>query len=342
MFFLKKSRIGYFVNKARRGEAMREKLLELLKKREEFTSGEELGEKLGVSRAAIWKAIERLKEMGYYIEAITNKGYKLIQTHDLVNAAEIKEGLNTIAFGKNVIYYEETDSTNTALRKLVTDSMEEGTVVIAEYQNAGKGRLGRMWTSPKGAGVWMSILLRPDMPPNEASKLTLIAGLSVCKAIRSLTGLNADIKWPNDVLINGKKICGILTEMNAEMDHINFIILGIGVNVNMSEFSEELSEVATSLKIEGGKLYLRKAIVQIILQEFEKSYNNYVLGNDFEEFANEYRKYCVTLNKEVKVLSKKPFSGKAVNINSDGELIVEKENGERTIVFSGEVSIRYK
>lgn len=303
-------------------------------------SGALIGQRLGVSRAAVWKMIVKLKEKGYHIDALTNKGYKLIQPIDIVNESEIKFGLKTKKIGHSVYFYNETSSTNDAAAKLAREGCADGAVIVAESQNGGKGRRGKVWTSPAKSGIWMSIVLRPELPPFEASRLTLAAGLSVCRAIRELTGLPSVIKWPNDVMIHERKICGILTEMNAEMDKINYIIVGIGINVNIDVFPEEMTNMATSLKIEGRQSYSRIAILQRVLLEFEKVYEDYLFNDDQGSFLEEYKKFCITLNQNVNVIAKEPFTGIAVDINQNGELIVKRENGEETAVFSGEVSIR--
>ncbi len=319
---------------------MYRKILEELKKTDEYISGEELGERLGVSRAAIWKSIQKLKQKGYIIEAISNKGYYLVPEQDLYNAIEIKEALNTKLIGKQLYFCDEVDSTNNDIRKRAREGEKEGTVVVAEIQTAGKGRRGKTWQSPKGTGIWFSILLRPNITPPEAPLLTLLAGLAVCRAVQQQTGLEAQIKWPNDILIAGKKICGILTELDAEMDSVHFIITGIGINVNIESFPEELQQTATSLKIEKGENISRKKILIAVIEEFEKIYLQYEKECSFLTFREEYKKNCINIGKELKVLSKQPFTAKGIDITEQGELIVEKSTGERVTVLSGEVSIR--
>lgn len=322
---------------------MQNKILELLKETKDYLSGAQLGEQLGVSRAAIWKGIQKLRKEGYEIDAITNRGYRLVMGQELYNAVEIQDGLETKIMGQKIFFYEETDSTNTRLRKMVADGSPEGTVAIAEVQTAGKGRLGKQWVSPMGTGIWMSLLLRPEVSPSEAPLLTLLAGLSVCHAIGTLTSLNAEIKWPNDILMGGKKVCGILTEMDTEMDQINGIVVGMGINVNTEKFPDELQEIATSLKLEnGGQEVSRTQLVQAILKEFERVYERYQKEQGFLAFYEEYKARCITMGKEVRVLGREPFEGIAVDITPQGELVVRKENGDEVVVFSGEVSIRNK
>lgn len=299
------------------------KILEELKKVESYISGEELGEKLGVSRAAIWKGIQKLKEQGYEIEAVSNKGYHIIQNQDLYNGIEIKEVCNTTKIAKEVYFYEQTDSTNNCIRKLAKEGKKEGVVAVAEIQTAGKGRRGKGWQSPKGTGIWMSMLLTPNITPPEAPVLTLLAGLAVCRAIRQQTGLTAMIKWPNDILISNKKICGILTELYAEMDSVHFVITGIGINVNTEVFPDELQKTATSLKIEKGESISRKNMIKAVIEEFEKIYLQYEKECSFLPFREEYKKYCINIGKELQILSKQPFIAKGVDITEQGELLVQ-------------------
>ncbi len=320
---------------------MQEKILGILKKSTDYVSGEFLGETLGVTRTSIWKGIKKLREQGYDIRAVSNRGYYLSQTHDLYNAQEIQDGLNTEILGKKVYFYEETDSTNACIRRLAAEGAKEGTLAVAEIQNAGRGRRGKNWTSEKGVGIWMSLLLRPDISPNQTPLITLLTGLGVCKAIQRATNLPARIKWPNDILMDGKKICGILTEMDGEMTRVNYVVVGIGINVNNEEFPHELKGVATSLRIENhGEAISRKKLLQEILQELEGYYKKYVKETDFAHFYEEYKDACVTIGQQVYVLGKEPFEGKAIDIDSQGELMVQKEDGTIVKVFSGEVSIR--
>lgn len=247
---------------------------------------------------------------------------------------------NTTKIAKEVYFYEQTDSTNNCIRKLAKEGKKEGVVAVAEIQTAGKGRRGKGWQSPKGTGIWMSMLLTPNITPPEAPVLTLLAGLAVCRAIRQQTGLTAMIKWPNDILISNKKICGILTELYAEMDSVHFVITGIGINVNTEVFPDELQKTATSLKIEKGESISRKNMIKAVIEEFEKIYLQYEKECSFLPFREEYKKYCINIGKELQILSKQPFIAKGVDITEQGELLVQKQTGEKVVVFSGEVSIR--
>lgn len=312
---------------------MREKILEILKGSDGYVSGEEISHVLGISRAAVWKHIRNLKNEGYKIESVTNKGYKLGGIPDKLDIDKIHEMLKTKVIGQRIEYVNSTDSTNNECKRL--EDKTDGTLVIADAQTAGKGRLGRVWESPHGSGIWMSILLKPDVSLESVSQITLVAGMAVCRAV----GIDAMIKWPNDVVIDGKKICGILTEMSAEIERINYVICGIGINVNTPSFPEELQDKATSLFVETAKKHEREKIAADVLNEFEKLYNVFT-EKGFSFLADEYRKMCVTLNKDVRVIYRNnELTGKAVDIDDSGNLIVETENGQIT-VHSGEVSVR--
>ncbi|NLK22169.1 MAG: biotin--[acetyl-CoA-carboxylase] ligase [Epulopiscium sp.] len=320
---------------------MKSKIIQLLKSADDYISGEEMSKIFGVSRTAIWKVITHLKGQGYIIESVTNKGYYLKSSPDLLTEEEIIYDLKTRYIGKKVYHYDKIDSTNKEAKKLASKGEKEGIVVVAEEQLLGKGRLGRTWSSPTGVGIWMSIILRPEISPIDASKVTLIAGLAVCRGIESVTGLKSQIKWPNDIIINNKKVCGILTEMSAEIEKINYIILGIGMNVNTYSFPEDIMNKATSLKIEGKKNYDRKDILQQILVEFEKNYDDFIKNNNMDKVLREYKRNCLTLGKDVKIIERAgEFTGKALDVSKEGELIVQKENGEMVTVLSGEVSVR--
>lgn len=319
---------------------MKDKVLALLKEQNEYISGEEISNRLGVTRAGVWKNINKLKEEGYHIESSTKKGYHLINTPDILTHAELSNIIHTEILGKNICCYEEVDSTNQTVKVLARQGAKEGTVVIADKQLMGKGRLGKTWESPSGTGIWMSILLRPNIIPAQASQLTLLAGLNMCEAIQRVTGLECKIKWPNDIVVNGKKVCGILTEMSAELDRINYVILGIGVNVNTKSFPTELSH-ATSLSIAGGKDYLRRYIVKEFLQLFETDYMRYKDEKSIEIFLERYRASCITLHNHVKVIAaEREYIAYTKDIGQDGSLIVIDEEGGEKSVFSGEVSVR--
>lgn len=320
---------------------MKEEILRLLRSADGYISGQELCNRFGVSRTAVWKAINQLKEAGYEIEAQQNKGYRLMAAPDLMTEAEIKSLMHTEWVAKEVLYFDTIDSTNTKAQELAEKGYPSGTLVVADKQESGKGRRGRSWVSPYGTGIFMTLMIKPDINPNNASMLTLVAALAVAKAITSVTGEEALIKWPNDIVVNGKKVCGILTEMNAQFDYINHIVVGIGINVHNESFPEEISQMASSLMIEaGGKRFHRAQIIAETMSYFEQYYDTFLKTQDLSALVREYDELLVNRNKLVRVLDpKEPFDGKAMGITPKGELIVETWES-RKLVSSGEVSVR--
>lgn len=319
---------------------MKNKILKLLKENDGFISGQKLSEEFGMTRTAIWKYINALKEDGYEIESISRRGYKLVSSPDLLSEIEIKKYLKTQYIGNEIINLPIIDSTN-SYAKLVAFSKEEGTIITAEQQISGKGRLGRNWSSPISTGIYMSVILKPNLDPTKVSKLTLIGAAAVCKGLKDI-GLDSQIKWPNDIVVNGKKICGILTEMNCELNMINYIIMGIGINVNLEveDIPEELKEKATSLKIVKGEKVNRKELLGLILNHFERLYDDFKNQGDLTETINICKENSALLNKEIQVIQNGSIRiGKAIDINKDGELIVKFDEGVESII-SGEVSIR--
>lgn len=320
---------------------MKEEILRLLRSADGYISGQELCNRFGVSRTAVWKAINQLKEAGYEIEAQQNKGYRLMAAPDLMTEAEIKSLMHTEWVAKEVLYFDTIDSTNTKAQELAEKGYPSGTLVVADKQESGKGRRGRSWVSPSGTGIFMTLMIKPDINPNNASMLTLVAALAVAKAITSVTGEEAMIKWPNDIVVNGKKVCGILTEMNAQFDYINNIVVGVGINVHNESFPEEISQMASSLMIEaGGKRFHRAQIIAETMSYFEQYYDTFLKTQDLSALVREYDELLVNRNKSVRVLDpKEPFDGKAMGITPKGELIVDTWES-RKLVSSGEVSVR--
>ncbi len=317
------------------------RILELLRRQEGFLSGEDIGRELSITRAAVWKGIKKLREEGYEIEAVTNRGYRLTNPETMYNKRELEQGLKTKTMGQSIYFYEETDTTNNRARELALEGAPEGTLVVAEKQTAGRGRRGKVWESPLGTGIWMSLVLRPQIMPAEASVLTLLCGLATAEAIEAETGLSAGIKWPNDILINGKKAVGILTEMDCEMSEVHFVIPGIGINVNTTSFPPEIADIATSLFLECGKTVSRRRLVHKVLERLEEHYETFLRTGSFTAMLEDYRKHCITLGKEVHVLGREPFFAEALDITPEGELLVRRaDNGKEEVVFSGEVSIR--
>lgn len=318
-------------------------LIELKNHTEDYLSGEELSIKLQVSRTAVWKYINQLKAMGYAIDSQTKKGYKLLKSPDSLLPYEIKEGLKTEFVGCEIVFLEKVDSTNLYAKRIAEKGFCDGTVILADEQLKGKGRLGRTWVSPKDKGIWMSIMLKPNISPSQAAKVTLLTACAVNSAIMQTCGLEAKIKWPNDIVYNGKKLCGILTEMSAELDEINYLIIGIGINVNLdkADFSEELCSTATSIKIEKGINVSRKSLVKDILSYFETYYKVFLKTGSISQFLTEYREKSAVIGREVSVISSKAqLKGKVLDISDEGQLLIQLEDGTIKEIISGEVSVR--
>ena len=240
-----------------------------------------------------------------------------------------------------IVFYQETDSTNIRIHQLAREGAAEGTVAWADYQTAGKGRRGRSWESPAGSNLYFSILLRPQISPEKAPMLTLVMAYSVAKAIRTMLGTEPKIKWPNDLILDREKICGILTEMHLTGMNISHVVIGVGINVNITEFPEELKEKATSLYLKCKKTVDREALLHQILKEFEKQYGLFLEKQNLEFLQNEYNQILVNQGKEVRVLEPgHEYQGTALGINQSGELLVEREDGTIEAVFAGEVSVR--
>lgn len=320
---------------------MKAEILALLRESDKFVSGQELCSRFGVSRTAVWKVINQLKKEGYRIEAVQNKGYHMVSSPDLLSKYELESRLNTEWLGREIVYKEVTSSTNADVRRMAEDGAKNGLLVVADGQTLGKGRRGREWESPKGTNLYFSMLLKPNFSPDKASMVTLVAAYSVAAVIRENTGLDAKIKWPNDIVVDKKKVCGILTEMSMERDYIHHIVVGIGINVNEEEFPSELEGMATSLKNEKGSIVSRANLLSDILLQFETDYATFLEAESLKPFVDEYNKMLVNKGSLVKVLDPKgEFSGIAGGISEDGMLIVFKENGQIEKVYAGEVSVR--
>lgn len=320
---------------------MKTEILKMLRETEDYLSGQQLCDRFQVSRTAIWKVVNQLKEDGYGIEAVRNKGYRIVEYPDLVTEEEIASHLTTRWAGQNLEYYDVTDSTNTRAKNLGENGSVHGTLVVAEQQDAGKGRRGKSWSSPPGTSIYMTILLRPKIEPSKAPMLTLVMAYSVAEAIREKEQITAKIKWPNDLVLNKKKICGILTEMSAEVDYINYVVIGVGINVNMQTFPEEITRTATSLRIETGEMFQRAELIACVMQKFEEYYEQFIEKGDLSCIQKAYNDILVNRDREVMVLEPGGgYQAMAIGINENGELLVEKEDGSRETVFAGEVSVR--
>ncbi|WP_405157468.1 biotin--[acetyl-CoA-carboxylase] ligase [Paenibacillus sp. FSL H8-0283] len=305
-----------------------------------FVSGEEISRNLSISRTAVWKHVNKLRDMGYEFEAVSRKGYRLVTKPDSIDATGLQLALDTTVFGRKAVLLASTLSTQGDVLKLAEQGQAEGAVVIAEEQTGGRGRFGRQWFSPPGKGIWMSVLLRPDLPLQHTPQLTLLTGVAVCRAVRACSGADAGIKWPNDVLIDGRKVCGILLESTVEDHEVRYCIAGIGVDVNFDpeDYPEDLTPIATSLKMETGQSVDRTKLTAAILTELEQLYFLYQ-KEGFGVISALWEALSVSMNREITVTNPHGvIEGKAIGLDPSGALIVEKHDGEHTLIISGEIS----
>jgi BirA family biotin operon repressor/biotin-[acetyl-CoA-carboxylase] ligase len=321
---------------------IRKKLLDAFTNADDsYLSGQHLAEVIGCSRTAVWKHIEELRKEGFELEAVRKKGYRIVKTPEKITADEIRLGLTTEFIGRNLHYEESVESTQRIAHQLAAEDVPEGTVILAEEQIAGKGRMNRKWHSPKYTGVWMSLILRPNIPLTKAPQLTLLTAVAVVQAMEEVTGLTPEIKWPNDILINGKKVTGILTELQAEADRIHSIIIGIGINVNQkkADFPIELQEMASSLFIEKGEKISRAALIRSIFKHFEKLYMLY-LEKGFFPIKLLWEGYAVSIGKILKARTlTKVIEGKALGITDEGVLELEDNTGMIHHIYSADIEI---
>ena len=318
------------------------KILSALRAHPDGVSGAQLAEQLAISRAAIWARMDELRKVGYDIEASPHFGYKLVSSPDALHADDLRARLGaTRIVGRDIQVFEQTTSTNDVVEKLARDGVKEGYVVFAESQTKGRGRLGRVWQSPTHKGLWFSVLLRPNLRPQETTQLTVISATALRRAIKTVTGLTADIKWPNDLLLRGKKVAGILTELSAEVDRVRHIILGLGVDVNQdaNEFPGELRPIATSLKLEAGEEISRAELATEVLRELDADYTRICAGK-FSEVADEWEAACVTIGRNVTVhIGDRKFRGRAESLDDDGALLVRTEHGHLERIIGGDVTL---
>lgn len=324
---------------------MKSEILRLLKKSgHEFISGQDISKKLGISRTAIWKYINQIRADGYEIESISNRGYRLVSSPDILTLEEIEAYLNTNFIGRNIIHFDSIESTNSIAKKLGDSDEANGSIVISEEQTNGRGRLGRSWISPKHKGIWMSILLKPNLNPVDAVNLTQTAAAAVVKATEEL-GIKTLVKWPNDIVISNKKVCGILTEMNAELTKINYVVVGLGINVNIDEWSfpEDIKDTGTSLKIQTGSSINRQELTARILNNFEKLYTKFTDENNIEASINICRENSAVIGKDVMIINReKCIEAHVIDIDNKGRLLVKYADGRLDNIISGEISIRGK
>lgn len=293
-----------------------------------------------ISAVALARRVTELRTLGYDIESTPHLGYRLLNSPDVLHADDLISRLPASRIvGRDIQVFQQTSSTNDVVEKLARDGVPEGVVVFAETQTKGRGRLGRKWLSPTGQGLWFSVLLRPALTPASVTQLTVAAATAVARAIRLETGLAPQIKWPNDILLRGKKVTGILTELSAEQDRVRHVIIGIGVDVNVTDFPAELHDVATSLAAEAGKKFLRAEIAVAILRELDADYARVVRG-EFAALAEEWERQCVTLGRRVVIhIGDRTLRGRAESLDSDGALLLRGDYGHLERIIGGDVTL---
>lgn len=315
----------------------------LLQKQGEYLSGEGMSQALGVSRAAVWKAIEVLRQEGYEISSAPRRGYRLEGGPDRIRPGELKGALEGCELGKHLLCLEQIDSTNTEAKRQAVEGAPHGLVVVSEEQTAGRGRLGREFQSPKGCGLYLTALLRPMLPPTEVSDFTAWVAVAVCNAIEACCGVRPGIKWTNDLVLEGKKLCGILTELGLESETqaLDYLITGIGINVNHApeDFSEEVQPIATSLKQVLGKPVSRTELVKCVVRSLDEMYRAFPSAKS--KYLAQYRADCITVGKQVQVITPADRrEARALEIDDEFRLVVEYADGNRQALSAGEVSVR--
>jgi BirA family transcriptional regulator, biotin operon repressor / biotin---[acetyl-CoA-carboxylase] ligase len=323
-------------------KSLDQKILELFREKQGgVVSGEELSGCLGVSRTAVWKHIKTLKSIGYRIAAVPAQGYRLVSSPDILVPAEISAGLTTRRIGRRIICFRETESTNMVAFRLADEGADEGTIVVAEAQHRGKGRMGRRWESPPGVNLYTSLILCPPISPMQAAQLTFLSAVAVARAIAETTSLQPEIKWPNDVLVNGAKVAGLLNEMSAETEKVNFIVLGIGININMrrDQFPDDLRHPATSLALEEGRDISRLELTRALIAALDDFYDTYLV-HGYDPIREEWLSRCTTNGREVRVtFQESAQEGMVMGIDEDGALLVRLHDGRVERVLAGDVKI---
>lgn len=307
----------------------------------EYISGEDISRRLGISRTAVWKQINKLRLEGYEFEAISRKGYRLVSKPDKLEYANVIKALKTHSFGQRLKLLDVTTSTQEEMRLLAEKGAPSGSLVISEEQTSGRGRQGRKWLSPSGKGIWMSLLLRPELPLSCAPQLTLLCAVAVCRAIRAVTGVNTGIKWPNDLLVEGRKVCGILIESVGEDELIRYCVAGIGIDVNLEneDYPEDLKGLASSLKIESGRDCDRALLIGAVMNELEKLYELYI-EQGFTPIGHLWEALSITIGKKITVKTARgDIQGTAEGLDPSGALILKSDDGQRINIFSGEVQL---
>jgi len=319
----------------------RQKLIEMLSQHEDtYISGQMLSDELDISRSAIWKHMNELKKDGYEIEGKANRGYRIISYPNKLSENTISWGLETEWLGKKIVHKTSVPTTQRIAHELALDGAEHGTIIIADEQTKGKGRVDKTFYSKKDEGIWMSIILRPTIPPYLAPQLTLLTATVLANVMDNYVHVQPQIKWPNDVLIEGKKVSGILTEMQAEQDRVLYVIVGIGINVNqqINDFPEAIKERVTSLRMETNKQWKLVPIIQKLLQTFEKKYNQF-MHQGFDSVKTAWESYGFRLNERLEIQTgKEHWEGLFLGIAEDGALLAQRQNGEIEKIYSGEIS----
>lgn len=311
----------------------------MLRNADSAVSGQELCTKLGVSRTAVWKVINQLKEEGYEIEAVSGRGYMIKSYPDTITAEEIGSMLAEDSMFSNISYYPVTGSTNDQAKLLAEDQAPEGTLVVADCQKSGKGRRGRQWISPAGENVYFSFVLRPQIDPSGASMLTLVAAMAVLDAVKN-QGIDAKIKWPNDIVADGRKLCGILTEMSSQMTCVNYIVQGIGINIHQKTFDAQIADMASSLDLASQKSIKRSEVLTDVLTAFEIYYKMFLRTGDLSLLTDEYNENLVNMGRQIRIIEKDTERiGLSSGIDRYGRLIAEID-GHTEYIVSGEVSVR--
>jgi len=325
------------------GPGLDERILTLLREASgEYLSGSLLSNRLSVSRSTVWKQVRELRRQGYEIEAHPHLGYRLIYSPDLLLPQEVRHGLKAATMGRQVLSYQRVRSTNEIALQIAQNGAPEGTLVVAEEQTAGRGRLGRAWHSPPGVGLWVSLILRPQMPPSRVFQLAICGALAAAETVYQRAHLSVKVKWPNDVLVKGKKLAGVLTETQADLDLVHFVVLGWGINVNQKsqDFPEVLRREATSIRAELGRSISRLHLLQDLLLKFEEMYGQFQ-DHGLAPFLDRWRQLSWVLGQRVTVkVGGKKFSGLAVDIEETGALVLEEASGRRQRLLAGDISFK--
>jgi len=323
--------------------SLNEKILKLLRETSgDYLSGNSVADHLAISRSTVWKYVVALRKRGYEIEAHPHLGYRLISSPDLLYPEEVRYGLQTSIMGRWILCYQRVRSTNALALQIAQQGASEGTLVVAEEQTAGRGRLGRLWYSPPGVGLWASLILRPHMPPSRVFHLAICGALAVAETVYQTTHLPVRVKWPNDVLVRGKKLSGVLTETQADLDSVHFVILGVGINVNhrSQDFPEDLRSKATSIRLELGRSISRLGLLRDLLLKFEEMYGLFQ-EQGLVPFLDRWRQLSWILGRRVMVhIGERIFSGQAVDIEETGALVLEETSGKRRRLLAGDVSFQ--